>query len=75
MNYAPLWHRTKRKLSSYKKISLIWKNYYQNPLNFFYYFGFKKYLKYVILERNFNYDYYAARDYVNYIKEEKKNGV
>lgn len=72
MTYAPLWHRTKEKLRGFKKITLLWKNYFQNPLSLHYYFGFKKYLKYVIIEKNFNYAYYAARDYVKYIRINNK---
>lgn len=82
MNYAPLWHKNESKINKFKKVGLIWHNYFNNPLNYYYYFGFKKYLKYVLTERNFNYDYYSAKDYVKYIrknnkkyKEKEENGI
>ena len=59
-------------MNLFQKIYQIYYIYSHNPLNFYYYFKFSKYLKYAIIEKNFAYDYYVAKDYIKYLRRNKK---
>ena len=70
MQIAPIYKKeNRRKWKIYEKPFALIYIYNNNFLNFYYYFGFLKFLKYVIKENNFNFNYYIANDYVKLIKE------
>lgn len=71
MKYAPVAKKdnTKKKLNIVQKIYYVFYKYNNHPLNFYYYFKFSTYLKYIILEKNTSYNYYIAKDYVKNIKK------
>ena len=70
MKYAPVVKKdnTKKKLNIIQKIYYVFYKYNNHSLNFFYYFKFSTYLKYIIFERNASYNYYIAKDYVKNIR-------
>lgn len=74
MEYAPVVKKedTKKKLNIMQKIYYVFYKYNNHPLNFYYYFKFAAYLKYIILERNTSYNYYIAKDYVKEINKNLK---
>ena len=74
MEYAPVVKKedTKKKLNIMQKIYYVFYKYNNHPLNFYYYFKFATYLKYIILERNTSYNYYIAKDYVKEINKNLK---
>ena len=77
MKYAPVYKKETNvaRKNIFSKLKYIILKYYNDPLNFYYYFKYSKYLKYAIIQKNTQYSYFVANDYVKYIKnKEKRNG-
>ena len=77
MKYAPVYKKETNvaRKNIFSKLKYIILKYYNNPLKFYYYFKYSKYLKYAIIQKNTQYSYFVANDYVKYIKnKEKRNG-
>jgi len=77
MEHVPTYEKkeTKGKMKALQKIYQLFYIYNHNPLNYYYYFKFTKYLKYAIIEKNFAYDHYVANDYVQYLRRSNENGI
>ncbi len=75
MKYAPVLEKKNKivKNNIFYKIKYIFMKYYRDPLNFYYYFKYSKYLKYAILQKNTQYNYFVANDYVKYIRRKVNN--
>ena len=82
MEYAPV--ATKRKPKKHKGINKFLTNlirpiyvYYNNDLNYYYYFKFSSYLYKVIKYKTLSYDSFIALDYIKFVKEMRvdKDGI